>query len=258
MPAGRRARGGRVRKVVAHVREVGPPGTDAAAGRDRLLEREMRRVRAVAQRVEHEHVEAFEQRPTSGPGCGCSRSGRQSAPKRSPRIGRVAVHRAAPARPPGGRRRTRRAIVKVTICGSPPPFCVARIERVRERLTDVGDRPRIAVARHGALLQHVEAAHIVHAEDVIGVAVGEENGVDAADPVRQRLLAQVGAGIDEQRRAVVGLDEDRGPEPAIARVGRPAGAAVAADHRHAARRSGAEKRDLQGSMIRLSSCCAWT
>ncbi len=35
---------------------------------------------------------------------------------------------------------------------------------------------------------------------MIGVAVREEDGVDAADVVRQRLRAQVGPGVDQQRR----------------------------------------------------------
>ena len=47
----------------------------------------------------------------------------------------------------------------------------------------------------------VEAANVVEAEDVVGVAVGEENGVDAPDAVREGLDAQVGTGVDQQRRA---------------------------------------------------------
>ena len=45
----------------------------------------------------------------------------------------------------------------------------------------------------------VEAPHIVEAEDVIGVAVGEENRVDAAHVVRERLRAQIGRRVDEDR-----------------------------------------------------------
>ena len=35
---------------------------------------------------------------------------------------------------------------------------------------------------------------------MIGVAVGEEDRVDAADAMRERLRAQVGAGVDEHGR----------------------------------------------------------
>jgi hypothetical protein len=48
---------------------------------------------------------------------------------------------------------------------------------------------------------------------VIGVAVGDEHGVDAAEPVRQRLLAQVGGGIDEDLRVPRDVDVDRRAEP---------------------------------------------
>ena len=81
--------------------------------------------------------------------------------------------------------------------GSPPPFGVAGIEDVVKRLADVVERPRVAVAGHRPLHQRVEPPDIVDAQDVIGVAVREEDRVDAADVVAQRLRAQVGPGVDE-------------------------------------------------------------
>ena len=65
---------------------------------------------------------------------------------------------------------------------------------------DVVERLRVAVARHRAALQRVEPPHVVDAEDVIGVAVREEDRVDAADVVAQRLRAQVGPGVDQDAR----------------------------------------------------------
>ena len=55
------------------------------------------------------------------------------------------------------------------------------------------------VAADRRLLHLVEAPHLVEAEHVIGVAVGEEDRVDAADVVGQRLRAQVGGGVDQDR-----------------------------------------------------------
>ena len=46
-------------------------------------------------------------------------------------------------------------------------------------------------------LHVVEAADVVDAEDVVGVRVREEDGVDAADVVRERLGAQIGGRVDE-------------------------------------------------------------
>ena len=62
------------------------------------------------------------------------------------------------------------------------------------------------------------------------------------DAVRQRLLAQVGRRVDEDRACVGHVDVDRRPQPLVARIGRAAHGAGAADHRHAVRRAGAEKR----------------
>ena len=52
------------------------------------------------------------------------------------------------------------------------------------------------------------------------MAVGEEDGVDAPDVVRQRLRAQIGPGVDQQPAVVVGGDEDRRPQPLVAGIGR--------------------------------------
>ena len=47
-----------------------------------------------------------------------------------------------------------------------------------------------------------EGAEVVHAEDVVGVAVGVEDGVDAADVLADGLGVEVGAGVDEDVVAV--------------------------------------------------------
>ena len=131
------------------------------------------------------------------------------------------------------------------------------VEHVEERPANRVPRLRVRVARDRTALQRVEAAHIVEAEDVVRVRVREEDRVDARDPVRKRLLAQVGRGVDEDPRAIGHVDVDRRAQPAIARVGGSAGRARAADHRHAVRRAGAEHRDpaLQGVMMR--DCGFW-
>ena len=54
-----------------------------------------------------------------------------------------------------------------------------------------------------------EGAEVVQAEDVVGVAVGVEDGVDAADAFAEGLGVEVGAGVDEDDVVVVG-DEDGG------------------------------------------------
>ena len=63
-----------------------------------------------------------------------------------------------------------------------------------------------------------EGAEVVHAEDVVGVAVGVEDGVDAADVFADGLGVEVGAGVDQDGVAVV-VDEERGAGAAVVEPG---------------------------------------
>ena len=92
--------------------------------------------------------------------------------------------------------------------------------------------------KHGnrVLLHLVEPPHIVEAEHVVGVGVREQDRVDAADVVRERLRAQVGRRVDENRSGRARRPkarpaasrpssiEDRGRVPLVARIGRTADA----------------------------------
>jgi hypothetical protein len=124
-----------------------------------------------------------------------------------------------------------------------------RIEDVGEGAAQILERAIVGVARNRRLLQHVEAAYLVEAEDVIGVTVGEQNRIDARDAVGQRLFAQIGGSIHQHTadaaHVTVRLEENRWPGAAIARVVRVADGAGAANHRHAVRGAGAEQRDLK-------------
>ena len=62
-PAGRRALVCGVSQVVRHVREVGAPRRDPRNRRQRLVHGEVRRVLLVAQRVDDQRVDAFDERP---------------------------------------------------------------------------------------------------------------------------------------------------------------------------------------------------
>src|SRR4051812_16101610 len=50
-------------KIVAHVREAGPSRGNARADLDRFLQREMRRMRHLAQRIDHDEIESLEESP---------------------------------------------------------------------------------------------------------------------------------------------------------------------------------------------------
>jgi hypothetical protein len=63
-----------------------------------------------------------------------------------------------------------------------------------------------------------EGAEAVHAEDVVGVAVSVEDGVDAAEVLADGLGVKVGAGVDEDVVVVV-ANQYRRPRATILRFG---------------------------------------
>ena len=58
-------------------------------------------------------------------------------------------------------------------------------------------RPLVGPHVERAALERVEPADVVEAHDVVGVAVGEDDRVDAVDAVGDALEAQLGRGVDE-------------------------------------------------------------
>src|SRR5205085_6612254 len=62
----------------------------------------------------------------------------------------------------------------------------------------------IAVNRNGRALVNVVRPNIIEPENVVGVAVGEQNGVEAVQPGAHGLLAKVGSGVDDHVVAVAG------------------------------------------------------
>jgi hypothetical protein len=88
-----------------------------------------------------------------------------------------------------------------------------------------------------------EGAKVVHAEDVVGMAVGVEDGVDGAEVFADGLGVEVLAGVDQDIMVVPG-DEDGGARAAVGRgrvVGGGADGAVAAERGDAHGGAAAEK-----------------
>ena len=104
-------------------------------------------------------------------------------------------------------------------CGMPPPCAGCGVEDVAEHPPQIGERPQIAEDGMARPLHEVVAPHLVEAEDVIRVAVREEDGIDAADVVRERLRAKIGGRIDENvaHRSATAKAHCRHPDAAAAR-----------------------------------------
>ncbi len=113
------------------------------------------------------------------------------------------------------------------------------IEHIRKDAAEGVEGVGGSVDGDAGALEDVEGADVVEAEDVIGVGVGEEDGVDAADVVAEDLGAEVGGGVDEDVAAFV-LDQDGRAEAVVVRIGGVADGAGAADGGDAGAGAGAQ------------------
>ncbi len=110
--------------------------------------------------------------------------------------------------------------------------------------TCAGSRAACARRRRWASAsgERVVPPHIVEPHQMVGVRVRVDDRVDAPHVVAQRLRPEVRRRVHEHAEAVVEVDDDRRARSRVARIVRPADLAIAADHRDAVRRPGAEKQ----------------
>ena len=78
-----------------------------------------------------------------------------------------------------------------------------------DALDDVGGGV-VGEERKAVGVVEAERAEVVHAEDVVGVAVGVEDGVDGAEVFADGLGVEVLAGVDQYIMVVVGDEEQEG------------------------------------------------
>ena len=97
-----------------------------------------------------------------------------------------------------------------------------------ERLLDVF----LAIDVDGFGFQQVEGARVVQASGVVLVVVGEQDGIQVPDPCAQHLIAEIGAGVHQDRQSAV-FHQGGGAQAFVTRVGGAADRAFAADHRYA-------------------------
>jgi len=74
--------------------------------------------------------------------------------------------------------------------------------------------------------------------------MGVNHRIDVIDPLAQALRAEIGAGVDDES-ALRRNGVDGGAAAAVARIGRRADGAMAADHRDAERGARAEEREIE-------------
>src|SRR6266700_534917 len=113
------------------------------------------------------------------------------------------------------------------------------VENVGEDAAVDSKRVFVAVDRKSRALPDVVGTNIIESQNVVGVAVGEKNGVKAIDAGAHGLLAKIGSGVDDHVVAVTGEKNGRA-KAFVVRVIRMANAAGAAERGHAHRGAGAE------------------
>ena len=120
---------------------------------------------------------------------------------------------------------------------------IARIEREPKHALQIAHRFGGCIDRHRASRVR-KTPQIIKAHDVIGVRMRENDRIDTANILAQRLCSEIGTSV-HHKRALGRFHIDRGAQPLIAWVRRAADFAIATNHRHALRRAGAKERERE-------------
>src|SRR5262245_13182664 len=122
-----------------------------------------------------------------------------------------------------------------------PSADMLTLEDVREDAPQPPPRALTRVYRDGATPE-IDRANVVEAEDVVCVAMRNQQRVEPVDLFAQRLLAKISRDIDHHATPVI-FYHQAGAQTLVARIVRPANFTIAPDHRHADRRPCSEESD---------------
>lgn len=120
---------------------------------------------------------------------------------------------------------------------------VAGVEREPKHALQIPHRFGRRINRHGTTRVR-KPPEIIEAHDVIGMRVRENYRVHVANIFAQRLGPEIGPRVYDER-TFRSFDINRGAQPVIARIGRPADIAITTNHRHPLRCSGAKESQNQ-------------
>ncbi len=246
-----------------HVGQDGAGRPDVAGAGDRFVEREVARMRRVAQGVHDEDVRAahvalalLRQRADVG---GVGETADPEAEAVDVAVPLAVGHQLDRAALPLDREAD--AGLDAVVDRDRRVVRARRgAEAVAEGLVQARGGRRVRVGRDApAAVQH-EGAQVVDAVDVVGVRMGVDDAVGPIDLRVQHLLPEIRPGVDHDDGAVaVGADalhQQRRPAAAVLRVAGVAGAPVVTDPRHARRRPAAEQREPQPRSAHAASAAA--
>ncbi len=128
--------------------------------------------------------------------------------------------------------------------GGEVPAWGGAVEGIRENPPDGTQGGRGGVDRDLGGAHVAVTAEIVHAHDVVGVGVSDDDGVQPADVLAQGLEPEFGAGIDHHL-SLFGGHVDRRARPMVSRVGEEFGRVVDPDDGNAHGSPGSQERELE-------------
>jgi len=221
-----------VKHFMADVCQIGSLRAELLDNGERFRQTQMCRMRAIAQRVEHEDfdtAEEFERRSRDRFGVGDVRE-RPTTESIDRPVTVPHRDRDDPA-PEQFERPGEFMQLDVRL----PTVKGERVaEGVPEPCPKFAGCLRIGEHRNGSLPEIVELTQIVEPTDVIGMRVREQDGVEARQAHCERLEAQLRCSVD-QNRAIAEVQDGGTTSPAVAWVDRRARTAPATDHRYPVR-----------------------
>src|SRR5262249_15694091 len=225
--------GGFVRQIVGDVGEESALGFEFIYQAQRVCDARVRGMGPVPQRVEKKDVETAQllhglRRNLTEVGEGSRRSEAKAVDFR------VTVddfHRLKPRS-----EQVQRAVDPLHLYAGDAPVLVRSVKNVTEDSLH-GFRSRVkGVQRDLLLAAETKRTHVVETQDVVGVSMGINDGVDVRNVLADGLLAKVRRGVNDYTAAAV-LQHDRGASAAVTRIAGMTDGARAPDGGHAHGRS---------------------
>lgn len=210
--------GASVVEVMTHVGEEGAAGPEFFDVSDGFFEMRVTEVGVAAECIENEDVEVLKERETFvGDVAHVGEVGNRAEAVAGDLLVAVNDGDASEAGPEKINARTGGGVEATDFDAGAGGIAVFGAEGVGKDALHGAGSGIIGVDGEVAVGVEAEGAEVVEAHDVVGVGVGVEYGVDAADALADGLRVEIGAGVDEDGAVVVG-EADGGTRAPVARI----------------------------------------
>lgn len=221
---------------MTHVNKVGPLRLNAIYDLEGFLNREMRRVRGMAQGIDHQHIDSprrFFGLGRNGLAIGHVSQSLPTAPMENQSGGFDPTVRER-NRNQLGLSQSEWAIDRVGLGPNIRPEFWTVIEGVLENPREIGQRPCRSINRNVPVLDLTKSAKIVEPQNVITVRMGVDDRIERLDTLAQALRSKVRRSIDTER-TLGRPHKNRRAQALVPRIRRFANPALTPDHRNSVR-----------------------